>query len=65
MAFLRRPGVLRGIGLLLGVAGVSNMVGLPWAFIGNDLTVRGMVINGILFIIPAFILMRTDEVLEK
>lgn len=65
MAFFKRPGVLRGLGGMWGLLGVSNMVGLPWAFMGNDLSMRGMVINGILFLIPAFALMRIAEALEK
>lgn len=29
MHFVRRPGFLRAVGALLGLAGMSNMIGLP------------------------------------
>ena len=32
---------------------------------GDDLTVHGFVVNGLLFVVPALVLMRTAEALEK
>lgn len=65
VAFIKRPGVLRGIGGVLALVGVINMIGLPGAFMGNDLSVRGMVIDGLLFVVPGFVLMRIAEAREK
>lgn len=65
MNFVQRPGFLRAVGFLLGFAGISNMVGLPWAFMPNDLTVHGFLVNGGLFVLPGFTLMGLAERLDR
>lgn len=65
MNFVRRPGFLRAVGAVLGFAGMSNIVGLPWAFTSNDFTMQGLLLNGGLLILPGLALMRLAESLER
>jgi len=65
MNFVRRPGFLRAVGFLLGFAGMSNMIGLPWAFTANDFTIHGLLLNGGLLVLPGIALMRLAESLDR
>ncbi len=65
MNFVQRPGFLRAAGFLLAFAGMSNIVGLPWAFTSNDFTMQGLLLNGGLLVLPGFALMRLAESLER
>lgn len=65
MNLVQRPGLLRTVGFLLGFAGISNMVGLPWAFTANDFTMQGLLLNGGLLVLPGFALMRLAESLDR
>lgn len=64
MHFVRRLGFLRAVGALLGFAGISNIVGLPWAFTSNDFTMQGLLYGGLL-ILPGLALMRLAESLDR
>jgi hypothetical protein len=59
------PFLLRSAGALWTFLGISNIVGLPWAFIANDFTLRRLVLNGGLFVIPGLALMRLAEAVER
>jgi hypothetical protein len=50
---------------VLGFAGMSNMIGLPWAFASNDFTLRGLLLNGGLLVLPGIALMRLAETFER
>ena len=65
MNIVQRPGFLRAVGFLLGFAGMSNIIGLPWAFTSNDFTMQGLLLNGELLVMPGLTLMCLAEALEK
>ncbi len=65
MTLLQRPGFLRAAGFLLSLEGMSNSVGLPWAFTSNDFTMHGLLLNGGLLVLPGLALMRLAETLER
>ncbi len=65
MHFVQRPGFLRALGFFVCFEGISNLIGLPWAFLSSDFTLHGLLVNGGLFVLPGFALMAFAGNLER
>lgn len=59
------PFLLRSVGALWAFLGISNIIGLPWSMTSNDFTMRGLVIQGAIFVLPGLALMRIAEMVER